>query len=121
MGNFTVELVACISGNPLKAWHGTTGDDDKVHVPDDEWQDQSHDFDDLDAAKSFIEGLPEQTTTHVVLVHHGDDGDEVLYRQDAGHDDLEAAAPGVVPWSEQPVVTEQDDEVPDAPPLLPRQ
>lgn len=118
---FRVTLVACIAGNPFKAWHGSTGPDDAVNIPDDEWQDQTHDFASLDDAKSFIRALPVETTTHVVLTRVGDDGTETLYVQDFG-DDLESAAPGVVAGSQEPAVPPDTEAVvPVAPPLLPAQ
>lgn len=83
---FTVQLVACVAGNPLKAWEGSTGLDDTEHVPDDEWQDQTHDFATLDEAKAFVAGLDGRVATHVQITHDG----TVLFDQDAAHD-LEAA------------------------------
>jgi len=109
-----VTLTACVAGNPLKAWRDGTD-------PDDVWQDQSHDFDDVEAAKAFVRGLHPDTTTHVVLYGTDDDGEHVLYRKDHGEDDLDAAGVGVVPPSEQPPVPDDVDETPPAPPLMPAQ
>lgn len=88
---YEVKLVACVEGNPTKAWSGTTGEHDTEHVPDDVWEDQTHTFDDLDAAKAFVRGLHPQVTTHVKL--YADD--ELIFDQDAGADHLDDAAPGV--------------------------
>lgn len=82
MAALRVTLEACVDGNPLKAWRDGTD-------PDDVWEPQTHDFDQLAAARSFIVGLHPQTSTHVEL--HVIDGADtlVVYRQDAG-DDLTA-------------------------------
>lgn len=103
---FVVTLTACVAGNPLKAWRGGTD-------PDDEWQDQRHEFDELADAKAFVGELHPDVTTHVELL--GPDG-EVLYRKDAG-DDLDAAEPGVEPQSSE---TEKVtvETVPAAPPVM---
>lgn len=111
---FTVTLTGCVAGNPLKAWKGTTGEDDLEHVPDDVWEDQTHDFADLDAAKDFIRGLHPDTSTHVLLLADG----VVIFDQDAGADHLDDAASGVT----MPHLVDSgggsEDAVPDAPPLL---
>ena len=111
---FKVTLVACIEGNPFKAWHGSTGEDDTEHVPNDVWQDQSHDYADLAAAKEFIQGLHSEVTTHALL--WDEDGETVLYNKDAG-DDLEAADSGVVPASLAPL-EDTSVVVPEAPTLM---
>jgi hypothetical protein len=90
---YRVTLTACTAGNPLQAWHGTTGEDDEEHVPDDVWADVAYEFnDDLDAAKAYVAGMDPQMTTHVRIEHDG----VVIYDQDAGADHLDDAAPGVV-------------------------
>lgn len=125
---FRVTMVACVAGNPLKAWRGDS-------EPNDVWEDQSHPFDDLDAAKDFVRTLPEQTTTHVrIESDHGlepddvvsqvlEDGWVVIFDQDASGDHLDAAAPDVpMPHRiDSVVLTDIDDEEPEAPPLLPSQ
>jgi len=110
---FSVTLIACVEGNPHQAWHGSTGPEDEEHVPDDVWQDQVHDFRELEDAKEFIRGLHPEVTTHVEL--HDEDG-EVIYRKDAG-DDLDAAEPGVVPDSAG-VEEDVEDVAPPAPPVM---
>lgn len=89
--SIAVELEACVAGNPTKAWNGTTGEDDTVHVPDDVWESQTWPFDTLDAAKAYVRGLHPQITTHVRIVVDG----EVVFDQDAGADHLDDAEPGV--------------------------
>lgn len=116
--SYRVTLTACVAGNPLKAWFGTTGPDDTEHVPNDVWQDFDLPFDDLDAAKGFIRGLHPDTSTHVVLYGTGDDGEQVLYRQDSGHDDLDEAGVDVVPWSELALLPDVEPVEPEAPPLF---
>jgi hypothetical protein len=96
---YQVTGVFCVEGNPTKAWAGTTGDDDTEHVPDDVWEEQVHDFEDIDEAKDFIRGLHPQMSTHVVL--QTDDG-EVLVEMDAEGDHLDDAAPGVERPSQAP-------------------
>lgn len=99
---FRVTGEFCVAGNPTKAWSGTTGEDDLVHVPDDVWEQQSHDFgDDLAAAKAFVAGLDPQTTTHVAIEHSDDGGStwELLVSQDADADWVAAATPGETPPS----------------------
>ena len=107
--NYRVTLTACTAGNPLKAWRGGTD-------PDDVWEDQSRDFADLDAAKEFIRGLPEQTTTHVKL--YADD--ELIFEQDADNDHLDTADAGVpMPHTVTSVnALDANDDIPEAPPLL---
>lgn len=100
---FRVTGEFCIAGNPTKAWHGSTGEDDTVHVPDDVWQEQVHPFaGDLDAAKAFVLGLDLQMTTHVCIEHSADDGVtwECIVAQDSDADHIVGAAPGVVPPSQ---------------------
>lgn len=106
---YTVTLDACVAGNPLKAWRGGTD-------PDDVWEVQSHNFDDLDAAKDFIRQLPEQTTTHVQLFADGG----LIFDQDADADHLHDADAGVdMPHTVTSVnLLDRDDEVPEAPPLM---
>lgn len=84
---FKVTLTACIAGDPRKAWNGTTGETDTEHVPDDVWQDQSHDFDTLETAVEWIRGLDPRVTTHVVLVYV-EDGQEPreIFVKDRGDD-----------------------------------
>lgn len=96
---YQVTGVFCVEGNPTKAWNGTTGEDDDEHVPDDVWEEQFHDFDDLEAAKDFIRELHPQMSTHVALVT--DDG-EILVEMDAEGDHLDDAAPGVERPSQRP-------------------
>lgn len=116
---FRVELTACVAGNPYKAWKGSTGPDDTVHVPDDVWEDQSHAFATVEEAVSFVRGLPEPTTTHVQIV---DDAGLVLFHQDGG-DDLDT----VTADTESVWMTAVQDtgpveaKIPDAPPLMPSQ
>lgn len=87
MPDIVVNLIACVAGNPLKAWHGTTGPDDAKHVPDDVWEDKSFAFgEDLDAAKNYVKTLHPDMTTHVVIVADG----RVIWEQDRG-EDLDAA------------------------------
>lgn len=76
-------MTACVAGNPLKAWAGGT-------EPDDEWEDQTHEFDDLEAAKAFITGLHHQTTTHVVLEHQDETTGEwyTVFNKDGGTNDI---------------------------------
>src|SRR5215471_14519537 len=95
---FQVTGVFCVEGNPTKAWAGTTGEDDEEHVPDDVWEDQVHEFDNIDEAKSFIRGLHPQLTTHVQLEQDG----EILCAMDAEGDHLDDAAPGVERPSQAP-------------------
>lgn len=131
MAGFRVNLDACVAGNPLKAWKvklpdGETTDDELApdrEPPDDVWEAQTYPFTDLDAAKTFIRGLPEQTTTHVVLEHLQDDDTwELIFNQDANGDHLDDAAPGVTPPylidSPLPFDDEINNEVPPAPPVL---
>jgi hypothetical protein len=96
---FQVTGVFCVEGNPTKAWAGTTGEDDDEHVPDDVWEDQVHEFDTLDGAKRFVQGLEPQMSTHITIV--GEDG-EVLIEMDAEGDHLDDAAPGVMRPSQTP-------------------
>lgn len=149
MSEFRVTLTACVAGNQHKAWKrrldeprldeagqpinaADTSQPDRApdrEVPDDVWEEQTHEFDTLEAAKLFIRGLPEQTTTHVVLEYlepgaEGEDGTYVpIFIQDASGDHLDDAAPGVTPPhlvdSELPF--EGLDDIPDAPPVLPSQ
>jgi hypothetical protein len=114
---FRVTLTACVEGNPLKAWRGTTGEDDTEHIPDDVWEDQDRPFDTLDDAKAFIRGLHPQTSTHVKLWSD----DDLIFDQDADVDHLEDAAPGTIPphLVDSGFVT--DDDVIEAPPLVARQ
>lgn len=115
MSAYRVTLTACVSGNPLKAWRDGT-------EPDDVWQDQTHDFGGLDAAKAFIRGLHPDTSTHVVLESSEDNAAWTpIYVQDFGEDDLDTAGPGEVPPSQAPPVPDAVDEIPAAPPLLPAQ
>lgn len=108
MSEFRVTLVACVDGNPLKAWRGDSD-------PDDVWEEQTYTFGDLETAKSFLRGLPEQTTTHVKLLVDG----EPIFDQDAGADHLDAAEPGVpMPHTVDSDVATDDDEIADAPPLV---
>lgn len=109
---FEVNLIALTEGNPLKAWAGSTGPDDTEHVPDDVWQDQTHQFGTLEDAKAFVAGLHPDATTHVEL----SDESGVLYRQDAG-DDLDAVEAGVVPLSGQQAAS-TETVVPDGPPVM---
>lgn len=113
---FRVTLVACVAGNPLKAWRGGTD-------PDDVWEDQTHLFADLDAAKAFIRGLPAETTTHVVLEAAIGDGDAAVWTpifvQDADAAHLDAANIDVpMPHTVDAGGPPEDDEVPEAPPLM---
>lgn len=86
----------CVEGNPTKAWIGTTGEDDTEHVPDDVWQAQTHEFDDLDAAKEFVRGLHPQMSTHVAIESSEDGAEwEMIFYQDSDADHLDDAAPGV--------------------------
>lgn len=131
---FRVTLVACVAGNPHKAWHSrlpadAPRNDDPLapdrEPPDDVWEDQTHDFGaDLDSAKAFIRTLPEATTTHVVLEHSADGGDWApIFVQDADSDHLDNAGPGVdMPHTiDSPLPFEDDSEFPEAPPLMPSQ
>lgn len=114
--SFRVTLVACIAGNPRKAWRGGT-------EPDDVWEDQAHDFDDLGEAKSFVGSLPAETTTHVVLWHQAD-GTEwtAIFDQDAGNDHLWDAAPGVpMPHTVDAGGPVDDEAIAKAPRLMPAQ
>jgi hypothetical protein len=95
---YQVVGVFCVEGNPTQAWNGTEGEDDEVHVPNDVWQEQTHEFDDIDEAKDFIRGLEPQMTTHVALESDG----EVLCYMDSDADHLDDAAPGVLPPSQAP-------------------
>lgn len=100
-----VALTACIAGDPLKSW--TDGSE-----PNDEWEDQSHSFNSIDEAKSWIETLDSRSTTHVRLLVDGDP----IYIKDRG-DDLASAH---VPTSEELQLAERES-VPVAPvALLPR-
>lgn len=109
-----VELEACVAGNPLKAWKGTTGEDDTEHVPDDVWEHQSHEFDDLEEAKEFVLELPEQTTTHVTIFSEDEEGEFLLWEQDRDGDALDSLE------DTRPVEEVPDDPnfVPEAPPLM---
>lgn len=135
---FRVTLEACVAGNPHKAWKkrlpaGELRDDEFApdrEPPDDVWEQQTHDFTDLDDAKAFILGLPEETTTHVELEYlapadepGADSVWETLFVQDAGADHLEDAAPGVVPphLIDSALPFEGLDEIAEAPPVLPSQ
>lgn len=142
---FRVTMVACVAGNPHKAWkvklpadqHRDDPDDlaPDRELPDDVWEVQSHPFDTLDAAKQFVRILPEQTTTHVrIESDHAvepddtdavvlDDGWVVIYDQDASLEHLDAAAPGVpMPHAiTSPLPFDGDDEIADAPPVMPSQ
>lgn len=121
---YRVTMEACIAGNPHKAWRvrlpaGETNDDALApdrEPPDDVWEKQEHSFDSIDAARDFIRGLPAETTTHVEL--YADD--ELIYVQDADADHLDNADAGVeMPHtitSANPL--DEDDTVPDAPPLV---
>lgn len=122
---YRVTMEACIAGNPHKAWRvrlpaGEYRVDDPLapdrEPPDDVWEDQSHDFDTIDAARDFIRGLPAETTTHVKL--YADD--ELIYVQDADAEHLDHADAGVAMphtiTSANPL--DEDDTVPDAPPLV---
>lgn len=127
---FRVTLTACVAGNPLKAWFGTTGKDDKEHVPDDVWEDQEFSFATLEEAKLYIQDLPELTTTHVVLSVQEDGGTWVtIFEKDRG----EALAQAHILTPEEQEqrasfiagVVEDDNpsnpgKVPEAPPLMPR-
>lgn len=140
MSQFRITLEACVAGNPFKAWReklpaGETRDDEFAPdrmPPDDVWEAQVHEFDDLNAAKDFIRGLPEQTTTHVMLEVQSYSGpDEAptfdgwvpIYVQDAGAEHLDAAAPDVTPphLVDSPLPFDDDDTIEDAPPLVPSQ
>lgn len=114
---FTVTMIACVEGNPTKAWSGTTGEDDTEHVPDDVWEDQTHEFDSLDAAKDFIRGLHTQVTTHVKLYADG----ELIFDRDAGSDHLDDAAPGVPMPHEVDSGSGVRDQVVEDLPVMPRQ
>jgi len=96
---YNVTGVFCVAGNPTKAWNGTEGEDDTEHVPDDVWEEQIHEFNDIDEAKDFIRGLQPQMTTHIAL--ETVDG-EVLCYMDSDADHLDDAAEGVVPPSQRP-------------------
>lgn len=118
---FRVTLVACVAGDPRKAWNGTSGPDDEVHVPDDEWESQEYSFDDLEEAKSFVSKLNDAVTTHVELSY--DNGGEwaVIYRKDEGDGTLEDAH---VPTDDEIAAEERAAAaaLPLEPlPLLPRQ
>lgn len=111
MSDFSVTLIACVAGNPNKAWWD--GEE-----PNDVWEEQTHPFTDLDAAKYFIESLPAETTTHVKLYA----GETLIFDQDADADHLDNAGPDV------PMVHLIDrggvptaPPVADAPPLMPSQ
>jgi hypothetical protein len=97
--SYHVTGIVCVEGNPTQAWTGTEGEDDEVHVPNDVWEDQDHEFDGLDEAKNFIRSLNPQMTTHIAL--ETDEGEMLVY-MDSDADHLDAAAPGVMMPSQAP-------------------
>lgn len=116
---FQVKMIALVAGNPHKAWRGSTGLDDTEHVPDDVWEDQVYEFGSLDEAKSFVAGLPAESTTHVEIF---DESGMMLFHQDGGDvlDDVEEGTES--PWKVGSSATEDAEEaVPEAPPVMPSQ
>ena len=96
---YHVTGIFCVEGNPTQAWAGTEGEDDTEHVPNDVWEEQDHEYEDIEAAKNFIRSLHPQMSTHVAL--ETDEG-EVLCYMDSDADHLDNAAEGVVPPSQAP-------------------
>lgn len=119
-----VTMDACVAGNPHKAWKvrlpaGETSDNELApdrEPPDDVWEHQTHEFPALLDAKVYVEGLPAETTTHVLIVVDG----ETIFDQDADADHLDAAEPGLpMPHtitSKNPL--EDLDAIAEAPPLM---
>lgn len=137
-------MVACVAGNPHKAWKVPIGADvpqperDRIAAenpnapdrepPDDVWEDQSYPFDELAAAKTFIEGLDPVVTTHVKLeyLQPGEldqDGSWVtIYDRDADRDHLADAGPDVpMPHTVDSHVATAAEEVDEAPAVMPTQ
>ena len=106
MPDLRVTLIACVAGNPLKAWRGGT-------PPNDVWEPKEVEFVDLVDAQTFVEGLPTETTTHVEIQVAEDTGWRTIFNQDAG-DDLALTTLDPPPPEVEPV---PDDEIPAAPPL----
>lgn len=108
--SYSVTGTFCVEGNPTQAWSGTEGEDDTTHVPNDVWEDQTHDFgDDVEGAKDFIRGLEPQMTTHVALEADG----EVICYMDSDADHLDDAAVGVIPPSQRPAQPAPGENVVD--------
>jgi hypothetical protein len=100
--SYRVTGLFCVAGNPTKAWAGTTGEDDEEHVPDDVWEEQGWEFDELIEAKNYIKELHPQMTTHVALEAEVDGEWETILYMDSDADHIDAADVGVMMPSQAP-------------------